>query len=297
MNANDSTHRALELTILLEPVSGYRGTADRPIFIGGLMKSGTSLLRVLLGQHPELYATYETHWFVDDVRERWDDPSSQRMQYRLSFLELSEADYAELCDRKRAEPEREFIDVVMEHCTARAGKRRWVEKTPDNIRHWPLIRRQWPGAKLIHVTREYKDCFASWKDKRRDDIDRFMAAVGRAYETIEPLLGTRSDAYMEVDYDALVSDAEAVMRDVLAQVEAPWDARCAALDLDDTGKQRAKVKDVSGRDSLTLVSLTKPIFTDSVGQWRDILSDAEAARIERGLAPLYDRFGDRWRHR
>ena len=30
------------------------GRARRPIFVGGLFKSGTSLTRVLLGQHPGL---------------------------------------------------------------------------------------------------------------------------------------------------------------------------------------------------------------------------------------------------
>lgn len=279
----------------LEP--NYRGIADRPVFIGGLMMSGTSLTRVLLGQHPDLFATFETHWFDIAIRERWDDSTSQRMQYLLAFLELSEAEHTDLCNRKRADPGREFIDIVMEYCRQRAGKLRWVEKTPDNIRYWPLIQQQWPDAKMIHVTREYKDCFASWKTRRRDSLDTFLAAVDRAYEGVESLLGARTNAYIEVDYSELVTDTEASVRRILAHIETSWDPRSMVLDLDATTKQRLTMQQVTGRDSHTLVSLTRPIFTESMGQWRSILSDEEAARIERELAPLYDRIGSRWSER
>ena len=34
-----------------------------PIFIGGMFKSGTSLLRRLIGSHPTIFAGLETNWF------------------------------------------------------------------------------------------------------------------------------------------------------------------------------------------------------------------------------------------
>ena len=68
--------------------------ADRPIFIGGLMKSGTSLLRVLLGQHHELYAGFETHWFDDDIRTNWHQPDSRRMGFLRDFFEIDADAYA-----------------------------------------------------------------------------------------------------------------------------------------------------------------------------------------------------------
>ncbi|MDP6272194.1 MAG: sulfotransferase, partial [Alphaproteobacteria bacterium] len=37
-----------------------------PIFIGGLYKSGTSLLRAMLGQHANIAAGLETNWFEVD---------------------------------------------------------------------------------------------------------------------------------------------------------------------------------------------------------------------------------------
>lgn len=270
------------------------GLADRPIFIGGLLKSGTTLLRALLGQHPALFASFETHWYEPEIRERWSDPSSRRMRYLLDFFGLSEAEYADIAATKRAEPGREFIDIVLERCAARAGKCRWAEKTPGNIRHFKLIRQQWPSARFIHVTREYRDCFASWKTRRGDTIDAFLAAAAAAYREIDGLLGSTAEGYLEVDHDELVCAPEKTMRRVLDFAGLDWCSACAELDVAATQGERQKVMQVVGKDSHTNVSLSRPIFTTSIGQWRTMLTEAEADRIEHDLAPYYAILGERW---
>lgn len=270
------------------------GESVRPIFIGGLMKSGTTLLRALLGQHPRLYASFETHWFEDAIRTGWDQADSKRMELLLSLLDLGSEDYAELCEQKRRFPEREFIDLVMQFCTNREGKARWVEKTPDNIRHWSLIRKIWNDSTLIHVTREYKDIYASWKVRRGDSLDTFLNAAKGAYEDIRPLMGRDAPGYLEVDYIDLVRDTENTMRRILRLLAEEWNASCATLDVEHGKQERAKFKQLMGRESWTFVSLSKPIFEDSIGQWRGHVSTEEAARIESELSDFYDVYGDRW---
>ena len=39
-----------------------------PVFIGGMFKSGTSLLRAMLGQHRNIASGLETYWFEVDPR-------------------------------------------------------------------------------------------------------------------------------------------------------------------------------------------------------------------------------------
>jgi hypothetical protein len=217
------------------------------------------------------------------------------MRYLLEFFDLNDAEYADIAAKKRNEPRREFIDIVLEHCAARAGKPRWAEKTPGNIRHFRLILQQWPSARFIHVTREYRDCFASWKARRGDGIEAFLAAAAAAYAEIDGLLGSRAEAYMEVDHDELVRAPAATMRRVLAFAELDWVDACAELDLVATAGERQKVIEVVGKDSHTNVSLSRPIFTSAIGQWRTILTEAEAGRIARDLAPYYAILGERWR--
>lgn len=258
------------------------------------MKSGTTLLRALLGQHPRIYASFETHWFDDAIRLGWREPESRRIGLLFSLLGLDRDEYEHLCQQMQAEPGREFIDVVMQYCCERAGRARWVEKTPDNIRHWRLIRKSWREPTLIHVTREYKDVYASWKVRRGDSLETFLAAAKTAYEDIGPTLGRDSQGYLEVDYQDLVCDTETVMRRILDRVGEDWYPGCAVLDVDHGTRERTKFKELMGRESWTLVSLSKPIFTNSIGQWRECLSKEEAARIETELAEYYRIFGEKW---
>jgi hypothetical protein len=271
-----------------------KGLSIRPIFIGGLMKSGTTLLRALLGQHPRLFASFETHWFQEAVRNGWSDPKSKRMEMLLSLLNLSDEEYVRLCEQKRADPNREFIDLMMGYCCTRAGKARWVEKTPDNIHHWGLIQKIWQRPTLIHVTREYKDVYASWKTRRRDTLEAFLSAAKTAYTDIRPNLGHESEGYLEVDYLDLVQDTEATMRRILDALGEDWNPACAVLDVESATRERTQFKDLMGRESWTLVSLSKPIFTESIGQWRKHLTKEEVERIENELAEYYRIFGHRW---
>lgn len=259
------------------------------------MKSGTSLLRVLLGQHPDLYATFESHWFEDALRFEWADGQSPRMTFLRKFLEIEDKDYCDLVEAKRAEPEREFIDIVFQSMLARENKRRWIDKTPDNVLHFDEIRTIWTDATLIHVTREPRDCFASWKDKRGDSLDTFLVAAKRLWNALGDRVGSRHHpGYLELDYVDLVANAHKTMGSLLADLGEDWDDAVAAINIDAMQRERQTVKRVTGRDSHTNRSLVRPIFSDSVGQWRNLLTREEAETIVTELAPYYARMGERW---
>ena len=205
------------------------GIAKNPVFIGGLMKSGTSLLRVLLGQHPLLYASFETHWFTDDVRKKWHVTTSQRMKLLLELFNLKNDEYINLCGIKNQEPDREFIDIFLNYCAVKDSKERWIEKTPDNIKYWSLIKKQWKNPKFIHVTREYKDCYASWKSKRGDNIEEFLKKTINSYDDIKSILGKNTTNYMEIDYTELVFDTENSIKKILEFIECPFNKNCLYL--------------------------------------------------------------------
>ncbi|EKD98679.1 MAG: hypothetical protein ACD_23C00315G0005 [uncultured bacterium] len=259
------------------------------------MKSGTSLLRVLLGQHPNLFATFESHWFSDELRNDWMNFESHRVKLLMQLFELTRNEYQSLCIEKISNNNVEFIDIVYRYCAKRAHKSRWVDKTPYNIKYFDVITREWPGAVLIHVTREYKDTFASWKVRRGDDINTFLDWSLVAYEQIRPLMGTEQQNYLEVDYFDLVVNSEHTMRRVLEKIGEPWDAACSQIVVKDTEEERIKIKNIIKRESLTSVSLAKPIFTDSICQWKRLISKGEANIIDKEFAPYYAIYGQRWK--
>jgi hypothetical protein len=263
------------------------GRSEGPIFIGGLMKSGTSLLRKLLSRHPRIYGGLETHWFAPDITEKWQDPTSRRQIWLAQFFDVSDTELARI--RAEAASGTDFVDRFMWYCTRRAGKARWVEKTPDNVLHIATIDRVWPDAQFIFVVRDFRDIFASWKRNGKAPVDGFIAQVHAVMRAVGPRAGTRSESYLEVDYDALVTDTEQTLRRVLGFLGEPWVDGFHVYEGDDWDHQ--KVLKVTGRDGATARALAKPIFTSSLGQWREVLTSAEVERIQGELGPYMALWG------
>ena len=258
------------------------------------MKSGTSLVRFLLGQHKTLFSSFETHWFDDSIRFGWENPRSRRMELLIDLYEIDTMEYRAICNIKMKEPEREFIDIVMDYSCRRAGKSRWIEKTPDNIRYWNLIQSRWRHPFFIHVTREYKDVYASWKTRKGLTLEAFLKNALTAYGSVEHMLGTECDNYIEVDYSELVLDPESAMKRILDRIQEPWDSACARIDAVKSCAELEKIRTELGKDSLTAQSLSKPIFTSSLGQWKRLITKREAETIEQGLSKFYEVYAERW---
>lgn len=253
-----------------------------PIFIGGLMKSGTSLLRVLLARHPNIFGGLETHWFSSDILQNWRDSNLSRNKLLRDFYEVPEDIYKNLQDS--AADGIDFFSRFMEYCTRRAEKQRWVEKTPDNILQLPLIQQTWPSAKFIHVVRDYRDVYASWKKNQKRDLSFFLEQVHRVMAVVGDLVGSRTDFYMEIDYQDLVLDTTNTLRDILEHIDEPWVKGIDSY----TGDSQVyeKVLNVVKKSSSTALSLKKPIFSTSIGQWKKILSPEEVLAIETNLGNL-----------
>lgn len=250
-----------------------------PIFIGGLMKSGSSLLRKLLCNHPALFGGLETHWCSSEFRDSFRDLDSRRQRWLREFYEVSPEDQRRLL-ADAADPYR-YLDAFLGFCAQRAGKRRWAEKTPDNVLYRALITEHWPDAPLLHAVRDYRDVFASWKRNKKGTLEDFVRHCRRINEALGALLGRRTPSYLEVRYEDLVTDTATTLRDVLAFLGEPW-----VEGLDDYAgdpSEHELVLRVSGKHSPTAVSLGKPIFTSSVGQYRSVLSTEEVSALERQL--------------
>lgn len=131
------------------------------IIILGCPRSGTTLLRRILGAHPNIVAPGETYALSAGARFLSSDPSIDGMQVGvingLGFLGVEEA---ELTARLR----RFIFDFLDEHA-AREGKARWVEKTAIDAFHIAAIERFCGAdAQFLCVTRHGLDVVCSMED-------------------------------------------------------------------------------------------------------------------------------------
>lgn len=265
-----------------------------PIFIGGLMRSGTTLLRAMLGQHPAVAAGLETHWFDIDWPAgvaRGGEPLASYLRRIGAFFEIE----AEAVDRLAAAADSapDYLDRFMSEVAFRAGKPRWAEKTTGNVRHMDTIMAHWPDARILHIVRDPKDVFASFRrsDKYGGPAEHgalwcdFFADVER-FKT-DPVI---APALLELRYEELVHAPARAMARVLEFVGEPWDPAVAGFD----GKadEHDRVQALTGHSSSTLVALAEPLSQTRIGVWSDALSqtDIEATRAAvatRGLGGLF----------
>lgn len=268
--------------------------SSAPIFIGGLMRSGTTLLRAMLGQHQAIASGLETHWFDIDVtagKGRGNESLEDHLKRMASYFNLDPT--ATIHAIGQVENAEELLDRFMSEFARKSGKPRWAEKTTGNVRYMDRILRHWPDARILHIIRDPKDVFASFKRSERyggpadygalwcdffADTERFKA---------DPNIGP---ALMTLRYEQLVHAPETTMRKVLEFVGEAWNPSVAQFE----GKpeEHQRVKALTGHVSSTLLELSKPLSQSRIGLWSDVLSEAEidVARqvaTERGLGAVF----------
>lgn len=256
-----------------------------PVFIGGYFKSGTSLLRALLGQHPRIASGLETHWFAIDPPAGTGRGGEKLTEAAVRLATFFRLDPETVAAAALAAPSGErFLEAVMAMHARAQGKPRWAEKTPDNLLHVGRIFAHWPEARFVHIVRDPRDVYVSLRNcGKADDADAFAAAWASWVEGGEAA-GRRAGParFATVLYEDLVIAPEAAMRRLLDFLGEDWDPAVARFD----GKadEYDLVLRVTGKKSTTLESLSRPLFADRIGLWRDALSDEEAGRLEAALA-------------
>jgi Sulfotransferase family len=142
--------------------------AQRPIFVVGYQRSGTTLLQSLLGAHPCIAAPPELHfilrvaYFADYFGDLADDDNLRRalgeaLNPPVDILTECGFDEDALFERARS-GERTYAGLfaaMLEDYTERNGKQRWAEKTPSQ--RPDDIYNLFPDALVVHIVRDPRD--------------------------------------------------------------------------------------------------------------------------------------------
>ncbi len=280
---------------------------EAPIFIGGIYRSGTSLLRAMLCRHSNIAGGLETFWFdldfdgkarLGESVRHWDGTRTESLDIHTTRL----ADYFDM-DRNAVASmvntcagAEEFTDRFMAKYAAGLGKSRWAEKTPANVLYIDRIFAFWPKAAFIHVVRDPRDVYSSvrrtgkWSEP--ESFAKLWVHFMRAYE-----IGKNSaspKAMIEVRYEDLVADPVSTMSRVLHFLNEPWEEAVAGFQGDPADFD--KVRRLTGKSSATLKQLAKPLVENRVGAWRNELGNLEdLSELERiiadaGFASLWEKY-------
>ena len=203
-----------------------------PIFILGVPRSGTTLLRMMIDSHPEIMCGPEAPWITNQVEGG--APSIQQLTLFLANHKWGPVKGFTGVDEDLVyESMASIIDRFMSAAAQSHGKSRWAEKTPRNIIAVPFLYRLFPNAKFIHIFRDGRDVALSTKDGNWKTIpyrtnkikNTYGNALKRWVDWIEQFQNDAqalSITYLSIRYEDLVSSPQEEMRRVLEFLEVEW---------------------------------------------------------------------------
>ena len=237
---------------------GWGSDDQRPVFIIGMPRSGTTLLEQVLARHPEVIGAGELP-FVSRIVQAIPGGS-----YPTSVEALAAPDIAQLAAQYSAQ-----LDSLA------PGAARVTDKQPGNFLFAGMIALLFPGARVLHCRRHPVDTALSCFFQNFNGGQNYSFALDdlvhftRRYQA---LMAHWSDVLstpmLDVAYEGLVTEPERTAREVVAFCGLEWDDAC----LDHTGATTTV-------QTASRWQVRQPVYTSSVERWR---------RYEAHLGPLRD---------
>jgi tetratricopeptide (TPR) repeat protein len=227
--------------------------SQKPVFIIGMPRSGTSLVEQILASHPGVHGAGEL-----DVMHR-------TCLGTVAMLRSSPADYPECLDDLSLNHAKGMADIYLGPVTAlNPAALRITDKMPLNGFHLGLISLLLPDAKIIHCRRNAMDtclsCFMS-HFSAGNDFKYDLTDLGQFYRDYQCLMSHWKSVLdlpiLEVDYERIVTEPEAQSRRMIEFIGLPWDQRCLRPHETRRPTPTASVQQVR-----------QPIYRSSVERWR-----------------------------
>jgi hypothetical protein len=221
------------------PTTGTDGQSRSPIFIVGVHRSGTTLLRYMLSSSPRIYIPPESDFIPRFFGRAPDEHLDRDRVARMLDLIFTRYRFAKEWQGESPEPDRfleemealtaaAFLDTLYRKYARQHGAVRWGDKTPIYTSYLQLIDRLFPDAQVLHVLRDGRDVALSTLDKwggKEPHVDIYYAAriwVRRIRQArwASGKLGPRR--YRELRYEDLVSDPESELRAICKFLSEPY---------------------------------------------------------------------------
>lgn len=250
---------------------------ERHIFIGGTPRSGTTLVRRILDRHPAFCCGPETGILL---------PGGMRIDQVASAYAWPADDLRALM--AASDSQGAFVDAFAARYRQRRDRPRWAEKTPLNVTCFDWALERFPEARAVHVIRDGRDVVCSMRqhpDRRWVDgveVRELRPQSAESYmrrwvRDTEAGIGRRGDTrYLEIRYEELVADPEAVMRGLVEALEETWVPEVLVEKVPKGGKR---------------AHAGSRITTASVGRWRQDLTADEQSRVQAVGGGLLERLG------
>ena len=254
-----------------------RVNSDKPVFIVGMPRSGTTLIEQIIASHPSAYGAGELIGIPSAAAEI------------TSPTELVPDLIDVVSQRKQATLDRVARRILKDmESQAPKGEKpaRITDKLPLNFQHIGLIEQLFPNASIIHCTRHVLDTFISCylldfaginNHAYTYDPNHFAHFYKLYLSYMDHWKQVSSLPILEISYEDTVADQRAMTHRLLEFVDLEWDDQCMNFFETQRSVNTASVEQVR-----------KPIYTSSKARWKNFESHLDPIKeaLERNGVPI-----------
>ncbi|MGH3740358.1 MAG: sulfotransferase family protein [Micromonosporaceae bacterium] len=272
-------------------------SSDRPVFVMGFPRSGTTMLQLMLHSHPRISIPPETRFVLTGYwsRRRFGDLQERANRRALAEWIVKKKTFKDLgVDRDTVT--QEIIDgpptlgsafgIVFRAYARRFGKPRWGDKRPAYLHNIHVVMDLFPNAQLVNIVRDGRDCIASLMEMtwNQRDIYRSIQAWNTGVDySKEAARELGPDSYHELKYEQLVEEPEPVLKGLCEYLGEEFDPAMT---------EPAKVASVAVPDRKSWHGLTHQAVTSSrVNSWRQRLEPWQISLCEAAMGSRLQAMG------
>ncbi len=244
-------------------------SSNLPVFVIGMPRSGTTLCEQILASHSDVHGADEL-MDVSIAAARL-DPANYRGRGSES-ADLLRIDHQAL----RNESTR-YLGVLR---SMAPDAKRVIDKLPANFENAGLIAVMFPHAHIVHCRRDPRDvalsCFTTkflnpmvWSL----DLDDFAHYYAQYQKLMEHWRRVLPVPMLERQYETAVADFEHSSRQLVDFCGLDWQDSCLEFHKTERTVRTASIRQVR-----------QPVYTSSIGRWRDY--EAEAPEAFRRIGEL-----------
>lgn len=231
---------------VIASASATGADSERPVFVLGMPRSGTSLVEQVIASHPAAHGAGEINFWQIAVRR-----NAAALREGL------------LTEPLRSKLAQEYLKTLTAHSAAAL---RVVDKTPVNALYLGIIHATFPKARIIFMQRDPIDtclsCYfqgfppaLNWSTDLGDLAHYYrenQRLAAHWHRVLPP------GAILDVPYADLVADLEKGARRILDFLGLPWDERCLEF-----------YKTSRPVNTASVWQVRQKMYPGSVGRWRN----------------------------
>ena len=224
---------------------------NKPIFVLGSPRSGTSILTWCLGQHPNIIPQEESNWlgsFAIHAASGYQRGSARGAHGQLSAIGVGREEFLALfgqtinelilSHRKQFQMQRAQLGLDVPPFTISRSpnepKSRWVDGTPEYSFYICGLRKLFPEALFVHLVRDVTAVVRSLLNFFPDGRNRLVANEQAAYEywlrrvtaCVEAEQAYGPDVVYRMRYSDIVEQPESAVTSLLGFLGEPYAPEC-----------------------------------------------------------------------